>query len=116
MTKQKISGISGRAAGKPRIGIKNKAAPKYMAEVEIRTAHDVRKLAGCAYCKGMGDKNHMIPLGSGRAMEHVHGRCYAAVDGLPAILALPKEITDHLTISDIGGKVMKALLEKHYGH
>ena len=111
MTKQKVSGISGRAPGKPRIGIK-----KYMAEVEIRTAHEVRKLAGCVYCKGIGDKNHMIPLGSGRAMEHVHGRCYAAVYGLSAILALPKEITDHLTISDIGGKVMKALLEKHYGH
>ena len=85
---------------------------KYIQEVELRTAHDVRKLAGCAYCKGMGDRGHMIPLGSGRAKEYVHGRCYAAVNGLDAILALPKDITDQLTIGDIGGPVMKALLRR----
>lgn len=88
------------------------APKKFNAEVELRTAHDVRKLAGCSYCTGMGDKNHMIREGR----DYIHGRCFAVRDGLDAILALPKAVTDTLTISDIGGPVMKALLKKHYGH
>ena len=90
---------------------------KYHAEIELRTAHDVRKLVGCAYCKGLGDKTHMIPpICTGVEKGFAHGRCYVAVEGKKAILALPKDVTDRLTISDIGGPVTKALLRKHYGH
>lgn len=92
---------------------KNAKKPeRYNADFELRTAHDVRKIAVCSYCTGMGDKNHMIPEGK----SYTHGRCFAVRDGLKAILALPKDVTDCLTIGDIGGPVMKALLKKHYGH
>ena len=79
---------------------------------ELRTCHDVRRLAPCERCKGMGDKRHMVPVGSGRAREHLHGRCYVKSYGLEAMLMLPRDITDTLYLDDIGGKTMTALMNR----
>ena len=90
---------------------------RYHADLDLRTAHDVRRLVCCTYCKGLGDKAKMIPpICTDVEKGYAHGRCYVSVKGQKAILALPKDVTDRLTIGDIGGPVMKALLRKHYGH
>ncbi len=54
--------------------------------------------------------NNMIRAGK----EYAHGRCYAAINGHKALLALPQEVTDMLTIADIGGRLMKALLKQRH--
>jgi hypothetical protein len=74
----------------------------------VTTAHSVRRIVVCTYCNGMGSSPNMIRAGK----EYAHGRCYAAINGRKALLALPQEVTDTLTIADIGGRLMKALIEQ----
>lgn len=81
--------------------------------VEVRTAHDVRRIEPCTYCRGMGDKRRMIPpICTNVEKGYAHGRCYAKKHGRKAFLDLPRDITDRLTWGDIGTLLMKALLEK----
>lgn len=84
--------------------------PRYDDPPELRTAHDVRRLAACAYCKGSGDVRHMVPMQ--RKHEFSHGRCYVAVHGIGGLLHQPKHVTDTLTLGDIGKDAMKALMDK----
>lgn len=69
------------------------------------SAHAVRRLQVCPRCKGIEDRNVMV--------RGMHGRCYIAVNGLKALLALPAVETSGLRLSDIGREPMKALLNEH---
>jgi hypothetical protein len=89
-----------------------KKVKRFDHDIELRTCHDIRKLAGCSYCGGMGWAKHMVPVGSGRSKEHLHGRCYIALNGMDAFLVLRKEVTDQLFLSDIGNKAMRALMNR----
>lgn len=102
--RQVMSGVTTSESGDGDMAIKQWNDPN----IELRTAHDVRKLVGCSYCAGIGNTANMIREGKA---SYIHGRCFAARDGLYALLALPKEMTDRLTIADIGGPIMKALLK-----
>lgn len=88
-----------------------KRLPRYDDPPELRTAHDVRRLAGCEYCGGSGDTRNMIEL---QRRGWVHGRCYAAEHGIDGLLHQPLRVLDKLTLADIGKDAMKAILEKHH--
>lgn len=74
--------------------------------IELNRAHDVRRLTICA-CKGVGDRRRMIFDPEG----WFHGRCFIARFGLDALLKLPEETQRRLTLGDIGGPAMRALLD-----
>ena len=84
-------------------------ARAYNSPPEIRTAHDVRKLAGCVHCSGLGDKTAMLK--SGKAFL-IHGRCFIERNGMAEFLAVPQEQTDQLGLNDIGSDATRALLDK----
>lgn len=84
------------------------AALKPFHNPAVTTAHSVRRIVVCAYCRGMGSSPNMIRSGK----EYIHGRCYAAINGRKAFLALPQSITDRLTYGDIGVRLMRALLKQ----
>lgn len=68
----------------------------------MTTCHDVRRLAVCKACSGLGDRDS-LPAG-------YHGSCYIAARGLEAFLALPTAELDKATLGDIGVDVMRRLL------
>lgn len=76
---------------------------RYDAPVSVARAHDIRKLRVCQACGGIGAKDGMV--------DHMHGRCYIATNGLAALIALPRDVTSGLTLGDIGPVAMKALIE-----
>ena len=82
--------------------------PRYDDPPELRTAHDVRRLACCEYCGGSGDTKNMIEL---QRRGWVHGRCYVAEYGIGNLLHQPMSVLEKLTLGDIGVDAMKAILE-----
>ena len=72
------------------------------------TAHDVRSLTCCLFCGQLADKRNLVKM---PRAGHAHGACFIERRGLPALLALPTEETDKLTLGDIGGDVMAAILK-----
>lgn len=83
--------------------------PRYNSPAP-KTAHDVRRLTVCDACGGFGDKADMV-----RPEALLHGRCFIALFGLPAFLALPRKQTDQCTLGDIGSTAMAALLNRDTG-
>lgn len=73
------------------------------------TAHDVRHLRVCGHCGRLGDKREMVD-------GIFHGQCFIDLHGLPALLRLPAEQLDNLTLGDIGVEAMKAILDKRNVH
>lgn len=70
------------------------------------TAHDVRHLTTCCACGALADSRDLIE----DAHMFWHGRCYRERFGVDALLRLPSAQTDKLTLGDIGGDTMRALL------
>ena len=72
----------------------------------IRTAHDVRTMQACAYCKGHGNDHSMIYAHT----TYWHGRCFIASKGEQAFMALPISQTGKLRLDDIGPEYMRKLI------
>lgn len=79
---------------------------RYDADVDLRTAHDVRTLAACP-CGGFGHKANMIA----RDGKWYHGRCFISAFGIQSLLDLPDEQVTGLTLGDIGWQAMLRLLD-----
>lgn len=79
--------------------------PRWDGDIELCTAHDVRRLEICP-CSGMGLREQMLELDG----KHWHGRCAISQWGLVHICSLPKEATKGLRLNDIGPIAMKKLL------
>ena len=75
-------------------------------------SRDVRALRVCCRCGQLGDGRHMVRVVGHKPQGEAHGRCYIAAFGLRALLALPLEDRDKLTLGDIGVVAMKAVLAK----
>ena len=74
---------------------------RYQPELDLRKAHDVRRLEGCK-CGGMGMRENMAKI-DGR---YWHGRCAIAEYGLDHV----KTLDTNFRLDDIGAAAMKALL------
>lgn len=79
---------------------------KYQPELEIRKAHDVRRLEPCV-CGGLGMRPQMVKVNG----KWWHGRCAIKRYGIDVIVALGPEATAGLRWSEIGTGAMKRLLE-----
>ena len=79
--------------------------------VELRTAHDIRKLRACFLCSQYGLSPSMLEIGP----NHWHGRCFVEAQGLSALLRLPVEITQGLMIGDLGIDLMERLIAHYSG-
>lgn len=82
--------------------------------IDIRTAHDVRRLRKCAFCGGMGDSKYMpfaaYPGNHGtELMGHLHGFCAMKVLGVAGILKLPMDEINKLSLGEIGPAAMTAI-------
>lgn len=75
----------------------------------IMTARDVRYLTICTACRKFADRRHSV---GSKADGYMHGRCYIKKHGAKALLALPKAVTDHLCLGDIGVHAMRMLLNR----
>lgn len=67
--------------------------------IELRTAHDVRKLMSCAYCGRMGTADSMVDTSP---KQWWHGRCFAKKFGLERLLREDTGRLSRLTIGDLG--------------
>jgi hypothetical protein len=79
----------------------------FQPELEIKKAHDVRKLQPCK-CGGLGMKPAMIKVRG----DWWHGRCAIEKFGIDAIAAMPAKDYAGLRWSEIGDAAMKRLLQK----
>ena len=79
---------------------------RYQPELEIKKAHDVRKLEPCQ-CGGLGLRPHMIKVRG----KWWHGRCAVNHIGVETIAAMPKATYAGLRLSEIGTDAMKRLLD-----
>jgi hypothetical protein len=77
--------------------------------LRIRTAHDVRRLEGCAHCNGIGHRDSMV-LGFPYANDYFHGRCFVAAHGIDALLDMPEQAAK-LSLGDLGFALMTKLLD-----
>jgi hypothetical protein len=71
------------------------------------SSHSVRDMTVCDICQGMARKSTSILQGN----KHFHGRCFIAQWGIDALLKLPTIDKECLTLSDIGSKAMRALID-----
>ncbi len=85
--------------------------------LELRTAHDVRRLCVCHGCRQLGDRRNMIELKRDARGEHryFHGRCYVKSYRLARLLALPSEQLERLTLGDVGVYVMQKIVQTTRG-
>jgi hypothetical protein len=74
---------------------------RYQPELDLRKAHDIRRIEGCQ-CGGVGMRDHMIKVGG----KWWHGRF-----GIEKIAAMPKKAYGGLRLNEIGAEAMKALLK-----
>ncbi len=79
-----------------------------LPEPTLRTAHDVRHLGTCTACGTLLDDRKALTLPQGM----YHGRCFIREHGLRALLALSGELTQHLTLGDLGVDHMRALVNR----
>jgi len=81
-------------------------------EVELRTAHDVRRLVRCGLCGGLGDRSAMLTnLGCVGLAGHLHGRCVVRHLTSEAVLHLPAGERSKLRLNDTGVELMRRLLD-----
>jgi hypothetical protein len=73
---------------------------------EHLTAHAIRRLRPCTYCKGMGDGNLMIRHG---ADERIHTHCFVVGMGYPAALKLSAEEMGKFRLCDLTASQMRKL-------
>ena len=78
----------------------------YQPELEIRKAHDVRRLQGCQ-CGGLGMRDQMVKIDG----DYWHGRCAIARFGLERVAALPLDVVGGLRLDDIGREAAKAMID-----
>jgi hypothetical protein len=78
---------------------------QYQPDLEIKKAHDIRRIEGCP-CGGVGMRDQMIKIGG----KWWHGRCAIAHHGIDKIAAMPKDAYGGLRWSEIGTEAMKRLL------
>jgi hypothetical protein len=79
---------------------------RYQPELEIRKAHDIRRIEPCQ-CGGMGMRDHMIKIDG----KWWHGRCAVSAHGVEKIAAMPKKAYAGLRWSEIGTEAMKRLVD-----
>lgn len=80
---------------------------KVRNEAELKTCHDIRHLAGCATCSGIGDDRRMLKF---QGKLH-HGACLVEqVDRKLLLKALPTEELNKFTLGDAGVPFIKAML------
>lgn len=77
----------------------------YQPELEIRKAHDIRRIEPCQ-CGGMGMRDQMVRIGG----KFWHGRCAIEQHGIEKIAAMPKPAYAGLRLSEIGTEAMKRLV------
>lgn len=77
----------------------------YSPDLNLRKAHDVRKLERCA-CSGLGLSPTMIRIGA----KWWHGRCAIAEHGIEKIAAMGPQAYSGLTLNDIGVDAMRRLV------
>jgi len=77
----------------------------YQPELELRKAHDVRKVEPCV-CGGLGMRPHMIRIGG----KWWHGRCAIAEHGVENVAAMGKEAVAGLRWSEIGTDAMRYIV------
>lgn len=70
-------------------------------------SHSVRDLTVCDICQKIARKSTSILRGE----KHFHGRCFIFQWGIEALLLLPTNDKECLTLGDIGPKAMRALIE-----
>ena len=80
---------------------------RYQPELEIRKAHDIRRIEPCV-CGGVGMRDNMIKIGG----KWWHGRCAIAEHGIEKIAAMPPKSYAGLQWSEIGTEAMKRLINK----
>lgn len=73
--------------------------------VQIMNVHDFRRLTVCEHCDEPGDRAHMLRGNLGA--RWLHGRCFVALNGAEALLALPASDVGRMTLDDIGPELMK---------
>lgn len=78
---------------------------RFQPELEIRKAHDVRKIEPCQ-CGGLGMRPHMIKVGG----KWWHGKCAIEHFGIDRIAAMGIKHTGGLRWSEIGTTAMKRLV------
>ena len=78
--------------------------------IEIKKAHDIRRLCRCPHCDEIGDNARMVR--SNYTLHYFHGRCFAEAYGANELLALPAKETDKLCIGDLGVRLMRKLLNR----
>ena len=78
----------------------------YQPELEIKKAHDVRRLEPCV-CGGLGMRPQMVKING----KWWHGRCAIEQLGIDKVAALDPEATSGLRWSEIGADAMKRLVE-----
>jgi hypothetical protein len=80
---------------------------KVRNEVELKTCHDIRHLAGCATCSGVGDDRRMLKFRGGLH----HGACLVEQVDRKHLLKMPTEELNKLTLGDAGVPFIKAMLK-----
>ncbi len=70
------------------------------------TAHDVRHLCQCVYCRKLADDRETVRVHS----QHYHGACAHAALGLNGILGLKKTERDKFRLGDMPRDDFRQLL------
>jgi len=71
-------------------------------------AHDIYETKICGRCNYPALRDAMVETVEG----HYHGRCFIRSYGLDALLALPAEELNKLTISDVGVPVIRQIMAR----
>ena len=85
------------------------------------TAHDVRKLRVCILCKELGiyrpnkpliDIPTVVNVQKTGGTQFCHPICYYNEMGRAALCALPDAELNYIRLSDVGVKIMSAIVKK----
>lgn len=74
---------------------------------ELRRAHDMRRLRGCFYCKGLALEEVLLDIATGL----VHVECFVAREGERALFDLPKAQREKVRLSQVSQECMAAILD-----
>jgi hypothetical protein len=80
--------------------------PKFENMPEHLTAHAIRRLRPCTYCKGLGDGSQMIRA-EGDLRTHTH--CFVLEHGYAATLKLSAEEMGKFRLCDLPASQMRKL-------
>jgi hypothetical protein len=73
--------------------------------IDIRKAHDVRRLTSCESCKGIGDRKFMPKIYG----KYFHGFCAVKEIGVDGVLKLDIDQIDKIALGEVGVETMKAI-------